>query len=356
MAGDRPFPADHDICLATLDIICSVTFSMEDEETWLRNEINHAQSLDPSQFQASDDTLEFPRGPLDPETAALLDIQKMIDRSLRKLAQSGPSRCESALDQLLWREVSVVKKSECTPNVYSPEIRDEILGYLVAGHDSTATVSSWWIKYMSRHQSVQDRLRSELRQAHASAVREGRWPTKDEICTSSIPYLDAVIEETLRYASVATLIVRTATCDTQILGYAIPKGTDVILPLKGPSVIEPALPISKALRPGAKDRVPWWGEDVDRFKPERWLETATDPATCETREIFDTNSGPNLAFSVGPRQCFGKRLAYMELKILVTLLLWNFEFNAVSESLNDEEMLEMLVNKPRNCYAKLKRL
>ncbi|KAK5995437.1 Cytochrome P450 monooxygenase TRI13 [Cladobotryum mycophilum] len=395
-ACGRPFSANHDLYLATLDIISSVAFDMEDENTALRHEIAHVQSLNHGVSRVLDDPVEFPPGPTDPEVEALLNIPEMVsiaqaspfptfsqmvamlkpkhaqaqwnrhalikrqtDRSLRKLAATGSSGCESALDQLIWREMNAAKKAGRAANYYSPEIRDEVLGYLLAGHDTTATVTSWWIKYMTRHQSVQERLRNELRQAHSNAHQEGRWPTKDEVCAASIPYFYAVMEETLRYSSVATLIIRTATCDTQILGYPIPKGTDVILPLRGPSVTEPAVPISDASRPSsykdAKERIPYWGDDVDQFKPERWLKTSTNSDGTK-EEVYDANAGPNLAFSAGPRQCFGKRLAYLELKIIMTILLWNFEFEPMNDTLNSSEITERLVNLPKDCYAKLKRL
>lgn len=209
---------------------------------------------------------------------------------------------------------------------------------------------------MSGYQSVQARLRDALREAHSNAYQASRPPTMEEICEASVPYLDAVMEETLRYASVATLIVRTSTCDTQILGYQIPKGTDVMLPLTGPSLTEPALPIRELSRSlesqESKDRIPYWGDDISQFKPERWLKVGKNSDGGE-EEIFDAQAGPNLAFSAGPRQCFGKRLAYMKLRTVMTLLIWNFEFQPLDSSLNGPDIIEKLVNLPKDCYVQL---
>lgn len=244
----------------------------------------------------------------------------------------------------------------------------KVLGYLLGGHDSTATVLAWWVKYMSSHQRVQVRLRKEIYNTHHEAHQNGRWPTMEEISDSSIPFLDAVMEETLRCASVATLIVRTSTCDTQILGYPIPKGTDIILPLSGPSMTEPALPINELLRSSAlqnaSDRVPAWGDDIDQYIPERWLKRIVIKPNNNNNngdggaksESFDPHAGPTLAFSAGPRQCFGKKLAYLELRTMITLLLWNFEFESMDESLNGPEIVERLVNLPKDCYVRLKRV
>lgn len=222
---------------------------------------------------------------------------------------------------------------------------------------------------MAQHQDVQARLRHALDDAHATAKSEGRRPSADEISGASIPYLDAVVEETLRCCSVATLIVRRTTRDTHILGYHIPKGIDVILPLSGPSLTEPALPMRE--KPGAdaearrelKGNVPAWDdEDIDAYKPERWLATARrggagakgDDAAASV--VFNHQAGPNLAFSTGPRQCFGRRQALIQLKTTVTLLTWHFAFEAIDGPLGGSEITERLVNLPTNCYVRLRAL
>lgn len=164
------------------------------------------------------------------------------------------------------------------------------------------------------------------------------------------------MEETLRCASIATLIVRTSTCDTQILGYQIPKGTDIMMSLTGPSITEPALPIREMSRSlesqESKDKVHAWQEDVSQFKPERWLKLVKN-TDSEEEEVFDPRAGPSLAFSAGPRQCFGKKLAYMKLRVVMTLLIWSFEFQQLDQSLNGPDIIEKLVNLPKDCYVKL---
>ncbi|KAL6806780.1 cytochrome P450 [Trichoderma sp. SZMC 28013] len=393
-AHGGPFEAGNDLYSATLDMICGVAFGMEDTKSALRHEIAHVQSTNPTFPTMEDGPVYFSQARAIPELEALLDIPKMvsiaqaspfptfsqflallkpkharaqwnrralvkrqINRSLPRLTSAGAEGCKSALDQLLWREMNAAKEADRLPDYYSPAIRDEILGYLLGGHDTTAASLSWWVKFMSTYQSVQARLRDALRQAHSDAYRDSRFPTMEEICGTSIPYLDAVMEEALRCGSVATLIARTATCDTQILGYPIPKGADVILTVTGPSMTEPALPIPESLRSlesqESKDRVPCWEDDVSEFKPERWLKMVKSADGSKEEEVFDQNAGPTLIFSAGPRQCFGKRLAYMKLRTVMTLLIWNFEFQLLDGSLNSPDIHECFVNLPKDCYVKL---
>ncbi|KAL7938653.1 cytochrome P450 [Trichoderma chlorosporum] len=395
MAHGRPFEAGNDLYSATLDMICGVAFGMEDTKSAIQHETAHVKStctnLTIPEHEGA--PVLFSKAQVIPETEALLDISDMLsigqaspfptysqffallkprharaqlnrralmrrqtDRSLPRLRLTGAEGCQSALDQLLWREMNAAKEANRLPDYYSPAIRDEILGFLLGGHDTTAASLSWWVKFMSSYQSIQARLRDALRQAHSNAYRDSRPPTMEEICETSVPYLDAVMEESLRCGSVATLIARTTTCDTRILGYHIPKGTDVILTVTGPSLTEPALPIAESLRSleaqESKDRVPCWEDDVSEFKPERWLKLVKSADGSE-EEVFDPNAGPTLVFSAGPRQCFGKRLAYMKLRTATTLLIWNFEFQRLEGSLNSPDIIENFVNLPKDCYVKL---
>ncbi|OAQ71843.1 cytochrome P450 monooxygenase [Purpureocillium lilacinum] len=392
-AHDRPFAAGHDLYLATLDMISSVAFGMEESKSALKGELYAARSFNPSAFEVETEPVCFPPAPEDPEMEALMDIPDMIavaqaspfpalaqwlallkpkharahwhrrallkrqtERCLYSLALLGDKNApDSALHQLLWREKMAASRAGRRPDFYSPAIRDEVLGYLLGGHDTTATLLAWWTKYMMRYQDVQARLRQALREAHPNASLEGRPPTMSEISSASVPYLDAVLEETLRCASVATLIVRKATCDTEIHGYHIPKGTDVVIPLTGPSLTEPALEVSHSSREKAEGsaRVSAWSDDdIEQYKPERWLRTETD-ALGQTVVVFDAQAGPNLAFSTGPRQCFGKKQALLQIKTTVSLLLWEFQFEPVEGSLGGWEIQERLVNLPKHCYVKL---
>lgn len=218
---------------------------------------------------------------------------------------------------------------------------------------------AWWVKYMARHQRVQIRLRQDLHQTHAVAFDEKRWPTIDEITAASVPYLDAVIEETTRFAAVAPFTLRTTLCDTQILGYPVPKGVNVLLALTGPSLTEPPVPVLEHTRTTAcqkdRERVPAWGDDLGEYVPERWLRRNIDASGNHT-DVFCPNSGPNLAFSSGPRQCFGRRQAVLQMKVLATLLMWEFEFGDLKEDLNGDESVAKLMNSPRDSYVKLRAL
>jgi cytochrome P450 len=61
---------------------------------------------------------------------------------------------------------------------------------------------------------------------------------------------------------------------------------------------------------------------ADQFNPERWLSEATDnpasPFFSDNREVFQP-------FSIGPRNCIGRNLAYAEMRMILARVLWTFD-------------------------------
>jgi cytochrome P450 len=195
----------------------------------------------------------------------------------------------------------------------------QLFGFIVAAHETTATTITWTLKMLTDYQDVQEKLRSTLHSSFVTPKSENRPPTHQEIVKSVIPYLDAVIEEAIRYSRTSTTVIRTTATDVQVLGATIPKDTEVFLLSQGPSIFSPAFPIPDSLRSksalAAKDRIGSWDpKDIGDFKPERWLKEENG------KVVFDAASGPMLTFGLGPRGCFGRRLAYLEMRLVVVLL------------------------------------
>jgi len=146
--------------------------------------------------------------------------------------------------------------------------------------------------------------------------------------------------------------MRRAYVDTEILGKKIPKGTDVVLMGQGPSMFTPSFSIPDSLRSpsfhAAKETVGSWDEnDMGEFVPERWLNKKGE---------FDPSAGPMLTFGLGPRGCLGRRMAYLELRIVLVLVLWNFELVRCPEWLSGWDAVDKLVRVPQKCFVRIKKL
>ncbi|XHG05829.1 hypothetical protein AWENTII_009043 [Aspergillus wentii] len=82
----------------------------------------------------------------------------------------------------------------------------------------------------------------------------------------------------------------------------------------------------------------------DRFIPERWSpEAKSDPSS----PFFSDNRDVLQPFSVGPRNCIGRNLAYTEMRVILARVLWNFELELQQDSLKwNEQKTYTLWEKP----------
>jgi cytochrome P450 len=185
-------------------------------------------------------------------------VKDILHNAWTKPSQPSASESDvqSAADLIVSREVSLAKSEGRLPNYDSPVIQDELFGFLEAGHDTTSTTIEWGLKYLADNQVAQTKLRKSLQEAFPTSVSSNETPSGTDIARESIPYLDAVVQEVLRLAGTAGTNVRIATVDTEVLGYFIPKGTDVFLMvcafahLTVPSPAEmPSLTVSRTMAP-----------------------------------------------------------------------------------------------------------
>ncbi|KAI0508722.1 cytochrome P450 [Xylaria bambusicola] len=277
-------------------------------------------------------------------------ISARIETSALNIRKGYDPQC--ALDYILRGQVHDAEKVGRSPVFEDPRIRDSIYGYIIAGHDTSAGSLLWLLTQLVAYQAEQKRVREDLYNTYSAAWAENRLPTVSEL-SKPAPYLNAFIEEVLRVnCPVVTIMVNTRR-DTTILGYQIPKHTAVFLNLTGSSLSEPSVPVEESLRSPtsrscASRRGNWDKADSTKFSPSRWLRQTSDG-----KLIFDRSSGPTLSFSSGERGCWGRSLGYLELRIMLTLLLWTFELREIPECLRSVETYDSLVTAPKHCFIRL---
>lgn len=287
-------------------------------------------------------------------------IRSKVEESVRLIEGSGgdADTPHTALHSVLLRERDVAAKEGREPDYRKRAIADEFFGFMLAGHDTSATTVAWGIKLLADNPAVQDRLRRDLIAALLEASQAKRAPTYAELAKANVPYLDALIEEVLRHANTIAFVVRQALQDTTVLGRHIPKGTDVFLMANGPGYLEPTMRVKDETRsPGARRQGGqakaltglWDDRDIAAFKPERWLKA--DPDTGF--ETVDPMSGPSLAFRLGPRGCFRRKLALQALRIQFVLIVWHFNLLRTPEELSGYGAVQRFAREPTHCYVRL---
>jgi cytochrome P450 len=169
-------------------------------------------------------------------------------------------------------------------------LRDLVLNFLIAGRDTTAQALSWTFFLLCQHPEVEEKARQEVNDVCGEEGVQYNDITR-------LPYLNAVLSEALRlYPSVPIDIKYTLADDVWPDGTVVPAGTNV------------AYNIFAMGRQAAI-----WGADAEVFRPERWLDMPDFPSNY----VYPVFNG-------GPRECLGRRLAMIEMKTCLAMMLPRF--------------------------------
>jgi cytochrome P450 len=187
------------------------------------------------------------------------------------------------------------------------ELRDNLLTFIVAGHETTALTLSWSLYLMGFDQDAQDKARAE-----AQSVLKGRAATGDDV--ENLPFVRQIIDEALRLYPPAGIISRTAQKADTLGGREIRPGDTVMIPIY------------------ALGRHEQLWDDPNAFKPERF----------EDRKSIDRYA--YLPFGDGPRICIGASFALQEAVIVLATLLSRYKFTAVKGK--DPEPVMILTLRP----------
>ncbi|KAF8066772.1 cytochrome P450 [Lyophyllum atratum] len=221
----------------------------------------------------------------------------------------------SALEKASKEESSKYKLSD-------KEIAGQIGQILFAGHDTVSTTLATILNDLATYPKIQDRLRDEIMAKKADLGDEDAPFTQDDY--DNMPYLNAVIKESMRLNPVLGQTSRVNRAD-DVLPLTTPiQGTDgkmlsQIAVSKGTWVV-----IDVASSNRRKDV---WGEDADKFNPDRWLRTgkAALPMAKTPGAVY----GSLLGFMAGNRTCPGWRIAVLELQVFVCDMVQGFRIHPV---------------------------
>ncbi|EIW75595.1 cytochrome P450 [Coniophora puteana RWD-64-598 SS2] len=213
------------------------------------------------------------------------------------------------------------------------DVLAQIPTFLLAGHETTSTSTSWTLFSLAQNPAVQTRLREELRTLGTDT------PTMDELAESSLPYLDAVAREALRLHSPIPFAARKAPRDDVIpLAHPYTDGRGRVhreLRLnKEDSIIIPIYAMNTT------EEV--WGPDATSFNPDRWLEGG---AAAPQKNGLPGLWGNQMTFTGGMHSCIGYRFSLFEMKALLFSLVKAFEFE-LATPVEDVGVQMFIVRRP----------
>lgn len=211
------------------------------------------------------------------------------------------------------------KKKETGVALEDWQLLENISTFIMVGHETTSCSVVFTLLELARHSEVQTKLRAEIR-----ALNDFNYED-----LSKLEYLDAVTKEGLRLHPASPRTDRIALQNDVIpLSTPIqtPGGRTITeIPVKAGQVVQIPLSVLNC-NPAI------WGADAYKFKPERFI----TPGGTPDAENLPRGPYSNLAtFIDGPRTCIGWRLAIMEFKVILAILIREFVFEEAGAKIEE---------------------
>lgn len=189
-------------------------------------------------------------------------------------------------------------------------ICDELVLFLLAGHDTTSTVLTYALWALGNRPDLQQRIAAE-----ASALGDRRLTHED---VPRLRYTMQVLHEALRLCPPAPAVGRTVMADIEVDGYRLPAGTCAIVAIY------------------AMHRDPALWEDPLRFDPDRF----------SPERSKDRNRWQYLPFGGGPRACIGDHFAMLEATLALATIVRRAKICSLSGDFPTVTPLTMIAAAP----------
>lgn len=227
------------------------------------------------------------RLPLSAASRQQADLYALLDAEIARCKEESAQESgrPTGILQQLWHS-----RGSDAAELSPAYLRDQVLMLLVGGHETTATTLCWALHCLMQDRPARDRLRDELRQAGAESGELERL--------RDLPYLGAVIDESMRLYPIAPFVSRKLSRPLSIAGYDLPVGAHVN-------------PCIYLVGRSAKNY-----PDPLRFAPER-MRNHPPPIT----QAFP--------FGSGPWRCIGAAFAQHELRVVLSKLVSRWDLSPV---------------------------
>jgi cytochrome P450 len=213
---------------------------------------------------------------------ALRTINDVVWKHIRERRGSGEDRGD-----MLSTLLAAVDEEGDGTGMTDAQARDEAITLFNAGHENTAAALTWVWYLVSENPEIEAKLVREVEE-----VLGDRPATADDL--TGLRYTECVIKESMRlYPPAWVLFTRKALADTELGGYRIARGSNVVL------------------SPYVTQRDARFFENPERFDPERF-----SPGRAERIPPY-----AYFPFGAGPHVCIGSAFALREMILIVATVL-----------------------------------
>jgi cytochrome P450 len=220
---------------------------------------------------------------------AVMSMRKVTNEILQA-CRADPTR-----DAPLVQGLIAATDPETGRSISDDDICNDLLIFMLAGHDTTATALTYALWALGHHPDIQDRVAAE-----AAAIGDRELTPED---VPRLGYTVQVLREALRLQPPAAGVARLATRDIAVAGYRVEAGTLMAVGIY-------ALHRDPALWPRPLDF------DPDRFSPE----------ASKGRDRWQF-----IPFLAGPRSCIGEHFAMLETTLAMATIIRSIEIRSVGQ-------------------------
>jgi cytochrome P450 len=205
-------------------------------------------------------------------------------------------------------------EDEAGDRLRAREVRDQVLVFLMAGHETTAISLTFAMHLLAKHPDVQTRVRDEV-----DRVLGDRDPVVTDV--EALTYTTMVLKESMRLFPAAPVTARRSVAETEIDGHVLPAGSTVFV------------------APWVTHRHPAYWDDPERFDPERFT-----PSAEATRPRYAW-----FPFGGGPRACIGQYFSMLESVLALAMVVRAYELHAVDLQVPVVQGITLRVTGPSRC-------
>ena len=273
----------HEMMSLTMEIVAEALFSSEIADS--TDELGRAMTTliaslgTPNPLDILGFPEWFPRWRSHRARSALARLDRTIYGIIaaRRATRKGP---DDLLGLLL-----AARDEETGEGMTDRQLRNEVITFFAAGHETTALALTWTLYLLSRHPGIERTLHDEV----------DRAPGEEEMTFADVEALSCtrmVIEEAMRLFPPGHSFSRWAVADDEVGGHGIRAGSVV------------------TISPYVTHRNPRLWKDPLRFDPERFT-----PDRVKARHRF-----AYLPFGGGPRICIGRGFAMTEACVVLATI------------------------------------
>ncbi|GMY28104.1 alkane hydroxylase MAH1-like [Fagus crenata] len=232
-------------------------------------------------------------------------LNQCISTKREELRRDRTNLEEANFDLLtayMMQDENVINMGDCSKS--NKILRDTAFNLMAAGSDTMGAALAWFFWLVATNPSVEMKILKE--------IKENLMVKDDKKCegfgvqeVDKQVYLHAALCEALRLYPVVAFDPRTSVkADILPSGHRVGPNTQIIVSLYAMGRMEEI-----------------WGEDCLQYKPERWI--------SEQGGLISVPSYKFTAFGGGPRSCLGKTMAFIQMKIVATSIIWNYHVRMV---------------------------